>query len=231
MIALAATVAVLATPALPGAPHQRAKLAASEVAPYPPMQWHSWGLFTHEDLISEQNMEEMASALISSGMAAAGYSTINVVCNGWIGRDPKTGMLLENRTLWPNGIKGFAASLHARGMKLGCYTGTCSDGRRALRNPCPTSARRSRNMPYMLVVHSHTALTPPRTHAPAHAPAYPPLPLRCCASRTALLHSALGDQLPVRASSVWTWMRDGLPWQRVQRHGVLCREWLRSCDG
>ena len=187
MIALAATVAVLATPALPGAPHQRTKLAASEVAPYPPMQWHSWGLFTHEDLISEKNMEEMASALISSGMAAAGYSTINVVCNGWIGRDPKTGMLLENRTLWPNGIKGFAASLHARGMKLGCYTGTCSDGRSALRNPCPTSARRSRNMPYMLVVHSHTALTPPhsrtrsRTHSPTRVSYRLTPPFRCAA--------------------------------------------------
>lgn len=79
-------------------------------------------MFTAEDLISEDNMEEMATALISSGMADAGYTTINVVCNGWIGRDPKTGMLLENRTLWPNGIKGFAASLHTRGLKLGCYT-------------------------------------------------------------------------------------------------------------
>ena len=44
-------------------------------------------------------MLEMADALVSSGMAAAGYDTVNVVCNGWTGRDPKTGQLLENRKL------------------------------------------------------------------------------------------------------------------------------------
>eukprot|EP01051_Picozoa_sp_SAG22_P035529 SAG22_NODE_16728_length_319_cov_0.872727_1_plen_31_part_10 len=30
------------------------------MAPYPPMHWHSWGLYTHEDLVSETNMGEMA---------------------------------------------------------------------------------------------------------------------------------------------------------------------------
>ena len=29
-----------------------------------------------------------------------------------VGRDATTGQLLENRTLWPNGIKGLAAKLH-----------------------------------------------------------------------------------------------------------------------
>lgn len=118
---------------------------AAEVAPYPPMQWHSWGLFTHAgDDINEANMNEMADALISSGMAAAGYDTVNVVCNGWIGRDPVTHKMLENRTLWPSGIKGFAARLHGLDppLKLGCYTapavtncqcgplpnGSCEDG-------------------------------------------------------------------------------------------------------
>merc|ERR1719174_1699879 len=78
----------------------------AEIAPFPPMQWHSWGLFTHEDLVNEANMLEIAEALVSSGMASAGYDTVNVVCNGWAGRDSKTGMLLENRTLWPSGMEG-----------------------------------------------------------------------------------------------------------------------------
>jgi hypothetical protein len=96
----------------------------AEIAPYPPMQWHSWGLFTHEGLITEANMLEMAEALISSGMAAAGYSTVNVVCNGWVGRDPTTGVLQENHTSWPNGMASFARKLHAMEppLKLGCYT-------------------------------------------------------------------------------------------------------------
>ena len=53
------------------------RLSPAEIAPYPPMQWHSWGLFTHEDLVTQANMEEMADALVESGMAAAGYATVN----------------------------------------------------------------------------------------------------------------------------------------------------------
>eukprot|EP01050_Picozoa_sp_SAG11_P021967 SAG11_NODE_4031_length_2098_cov_1.247624_1_plen_110_part_10 len=40
------------------------KLTPAEIAPHPPMQWHSWGLFTHEDLVTEVNMAEMAEALV-----------------------------------------------------------------------------------------------------------------------------------------------------------------------
>ena len=100
------------------------RLSPAEIAPYPPMQWHSWGLFTHEDLVTQANMEEMADALVESGMAAAGYATVNVVCNGWTGRDPVTGTLLENATLWPTGMAGLATKLHAMEppLKLGCYT-------------------------------------------------------------------------------------------------------------
>ena len=96
----------------------------AQIAPYPPMQWHSFGLFTGDDEINESNMLEIAAALVSTGMAAAGYDTINVVCNGWVGRDPRTGELLENRTLWPSGISGFASKLHQLSppLKLGCYT-------------------------------------------------------------------------------------------------------------
>jgi hexosaminidase len=88
-----------------------ARKTPAENAPFPPMQWHSWGLFTHEGLVTEARMLEMADALVSSGMAAAGYATLNVVCNGWTGRDGRTGVLRENRTTWPSGMKGFAAKV------------------------------------------------------------------------------------------------------------------------
>lgn len=96
----------------------------AQIAPYPPMQWHSFGQFDREIDINEANMLEIAGALVSTGMAAAGYDTVNVVCNGWLGRDPATGQFIENRTLWPSGIKGFATKLHAMSppLKLGCYT-------------------------------------------------------------------------------------------------------------
>ena len=41
-------------------------------------------------------MQEIAEALVSSGMAVAGYDTINVVCNGWTGRNSVTGELVES---------------------------------------------------------------------------------------------------------------------------------------
>ena len=92
---------------------------AAEIAPYPPMHWHSWNTFCAEDMVNETNMMEMAEALLETGMVAAGYDTVNVVCNGWTGRDPVTHVLQENRALWPKGIAGFAEFLHGKSMKLG----------------------------------------------------------------------------------------------------------------
>lgn len=114
---------VLALAVAAGAPKlAEARKTPAQIAPYPPMQWHSFGQFN--GILNEANMLQIAGALTSSGMAAAGYDTINVVCNGWVGRDPATGELLENRTLWPTGIKGFATKLHSMTppLKLGCYT-------------------------------------------------------------------------------------------------------------
>jgi alpha-galactosidase len=101
-----------------------ARKTPAEIAPYPPMQWHSFGEFKLHDEINEANMLGAAEALISSGMAIAGFDTLNVVCNGWMGRDATTGKLLENHTLWPTGIAGLATKLHAMEppLKLGCYT-------------------------------------------------------------------------------------------------------------
>eukprot|EP00040_Diaphanoeca_grandis_P033700 m.206833 g.206833 ORF g.206833 m.206833 type:complete len:581 (+) comp32971_c0_seq1:135-1877(+) len=89
---------------------------------YPPMHWHSWNTFCAENEVNATNMMQMADALVETGMAAAGYDMVNVVCNGWTGRDPKTGVLQENKALWPNGIRALANYLHAKQLKLGCYT-------------------------------------------------------------------------------------------------------------
>ena len=37
---------------------------AAELAPYPPMHWHSWNTFCAEDMTNHANMREMADALI-----------------------------------------------------------------------------------------------------------------------------------------------------------------------
>ena len=67
-------------------------------------------------------MREMADTLLSTGLVGLGYDTLNVVCNGWTGRDPVTQRLQENKALWPNGIKALGDYLHSKNMKLGCYT-------------------------------------------------------------------------------------------------------------
>ena len=95
---------------------------ASEIAPYPPMHWHSWNTFTGEDRVNETNLRQMADALLSTGMAEVGFDTVNVVCNGWTGRDPVTHQLQENKELWPGGIAAFAEYLHLKNLSLGCYT-------------------------------------------------------------------------------------------------------------
>jgi alpha-galactosidase len=98
------------------------------LTPYPPMHWHSWNTFCKENAVNEENMKEIADSLISTGMAAAGYDMVNVVCNGWTGRDPVTHELTENKKNWPNGIRALANYLHAKSppLKLGCYTSPAS---------------------------------------------------------------------------------------------------------
>jgi alpha-galactosidase len=72
-------------------------------------------------------MREMADALISSGMYAAGYDTVNVVCNGWGARDPITHNLTDNKARWPEGMKGLGDYLHSKSIKMGCYTSPATD--------------------------------------------------------------------------------------------------------
>ena len=90
--------------------------------PVPPMHWQSWNTFNARDnRPNETNMKEIADALISSGLADAGFRTVDVVCSGWLERNA-TGFLTENRTRWPSGMKGLADYLHERGLWLGVYT-------------------------------------------------------------------------------------------------------------
>lgn len=97
-------------------------IPAAKLLPYPPMHWHSWNQFSGEATVTEANMREIADALVTSGMAAVGYDTVNVVCNGWGARDPVTHRFTENKAKWPTGMAGLAKYLHGKGLKMGCYT-------------------------------------------------------------------------------------------------------------
>ena len=64
---------------------QQQPIPAAQLAPYPPMHWHSWNTFCHENAVNEGNMKEMADALIETGMAEAGY---DMVCRSRSARPP-----------------------------------------------------------------------------------------------------------------------------------------------
>ena len=60
--------------------------------------------------------------MISSGLAAAGYTTV-WISDGWaIGRDNKTGHVIEDPAVFPAGIKALTNYLHGRDLAVGIYT-------------------------------------------------------------------------------------------------------------
>lgn len=65
----------------------------TSLAPTPPMGWMSWNFFA--DNINEKDLKEMADAMVSSGMAKAGYNYI-FIDDGWQGgRDNKNNMIAD----------------------------------------------------------------------------------------------------------------------------------------
>ena len=86
----------------------------------PIMGWNSWDGFGCN--INEAVVRETANALITSGMAAAGYVYVGID-DCWMApqRDPD-GRLQSDPVRFPSGIKALADQLHARGLKLGIYS-------------------------------------------------------------------------------------------------------------
>lgn len=94
----------------------------------PPMGWNSWNCFQC-DGISEKAIKEVADAMVSSGMAKAGYEYI-VIDDCWqVGRD-KDGYIIVDSEKFPSGIKHLADYIHSKGLKFGIYsdagTHTCA---------------------------------------------------------------------------------------------------------
>ncbi|HMI04981.1 MAG TPA: glycoside hydrolase family 27 protein, partial [Pedobacter sp.] len=89
------------------------------LAAKPPMGWMTWNYFA--DKISEQDIKEMADALVNSGMAKAGYDHV-FIDDGWQGgRDNKNNMIPDPQK-FPSGIKALADYVHSKGLKLGIYS-------------------------------------------------------------------------------------------------------------
>lgn len=96
------------------------------LAERPPMGWNSWNKFGCE--INENIVKEVADAMASNGMKAAGYEYI-VVDDCWqIGRD-SLGNILADPQRFPSGMRSLVDYVHSKGLKFGIYsdagTATC----------------------------------------------------------------------------------------------------------
>lgn len=92
---------------------------AQSLAPTPPMGWMTWNYFG--DNINEKDLREMADALVSSGMAKAGYNYI-FIDDGWQGGRDKKNNIIPDPKKFPSGIKALADYVHGKGLKLGIYS-------------------------------------------------------------------------------------------------------------
>lgn len=86
----------------------------------PPMGWNSWNTFMSR--IDEKTIKETADAMISQGLADAGYEYL-IIDDSWSERERDSdGNLKVNFTKFPNGMKAVADYVHGKGLKFGMYS-------------------------------------------------------------------------------------------------------------
>lgn len=85
----------------------------------PPMGWNDWNAFGCD--VSEKLVEQTADKIVSSGLKDVGYQYVNID-DCWLthARDA-AGNLVPDPVKFPDGIKGVADYVHAKGLKLGIY--------------------------------------------------------------------------------------------------------------
>jgi len=83
----------------------------------PPMGWNSWNHFGIN--INDSIVRTIADAMVSSGMAKAGYQYI-IIDDGWEGGRDKNGNIYPNSN-FPD-MKALADYVHSLGLKLGIYS-------------------------------------------------------------------------------------------------------------
>ncbi|MBP1967882.1 NPCBM/NEW2 domain-containing protein [Paenibacillus aceris] len=101
-------------------PAHQVKAADNGLAETPPMGWNTWNKFGCN--VSEKLVEEMADAMVSSGMKDAGYQYVNIDDCWQTSRDTTTGKIVVDPVRFPNGMKALADYVHLKGLKLGLYT-------------------------------------------------------------------------------------------------------------
>jgi alpha-galactosidase len=89
----------------------------ASLAATPPMGWNSWNHFGAD--VTHADIRHAADAMVSSGMAAAGYRYI-IIDDGWQGQRDAQGVLHPNAK-FPD-MKALADYVHSKGLKFGIYS-------------------------------------------------------------------------------------------------------------
>ncbi|MEU1519785.1 ricin-type beta-trefoil lectin domain protein [Streptomyces sp. NPDC005811] len=92
----------------------------------PPMGWASWNSFFSS--IDASVIKQQADALVSSGMADAGYKYVNLDDGWWQGDRDADGTIVVDEALWPGGMQAIADYIHSKGLKAGIYTDAGKQG-------------------------------------------------------------------------------------------------------
>ncbi|HEY0499249.1 MAG TPA: glycoside hydrolase family 27 protein, partial [Kutzneria sp.] len=92
----------------------------------PPMGWASWNTFAAQ--INYNVIKGQTDALVSSGMATAGYQYVNIDEGWWQGTRDSSGNITVSSSDWPGGMKAIADYIHSKGLKAGIYTDAGRDG-------------------------------------------------------------------------------------------------------
>ncbi|GAA2328437.1 ricin-type beta-trefoil lectin domain protein [Streptomyces violaceusniger] len=117
-----------AAPATDATPAAGKTLAAAPQADVPaaPMGWASWNSLASQ--IDYDTIKAQVDALVSSGMAEAGYEYVNIDEGWWWGtRDGKGNITVDSKQ-WPGGMKAIADYIHSKGLKAGIYTDAGKNG-------------------------------------------------------------------------------------------------------
>lgn len=85
----------------------------------PLLGYNTWNAFRTN--IDEQLIRDIADRLVELGLAAAGYTYLNID-DGWSERRRDgTGQLVAHRRRFPSGMAALAEHVHSRGLRFGIY--------------------------------------------------------------------------------------------------------------
>jgi len=98
------------------------------------MGWSSWNSFSNT--VDSQIIVDQAKAMVSTGMAKAGYQYVNIDEGWWLGERDAEGNIVVDAKAWPalapaehaGDMANIVRFIHGLGLKAGIYTDAGMDG-------------------------------------------------------------------------------------------------------